>query len=100
MFPRPHSLMLNENPISLKTLLGKNTKTSTLDPPRLWAKGPANFSNSFGEAIWPARYVFLFKFRRVQVPGWLNQGLSMSTFVKTREMVVNYAREGRSQGKL
>ena len=40
------------------------------------------------------------KFRRVQVPGWLNQGLSMSTFVRTREMVVNYAREGRSQGKL
>ena len=35
------------------------------------------------------------KFRRVQVPGWLNQGLSMSTFVRTREMVVNYAREGR-----
>ena len=34
------------------------------------------------------------KFRRVQVPGWLNQGLSMSTFVRTREMVVNYAREG------
>ena len=29
------------------------------------------------------------KFRRVQVPGWLNQGLSMSTFVRTREMVVN-----------
>ena len=40
------------------------------------------------------------KFRRVQVPGWLNQGLSMSTFVRTREMVVNYAREGRSHGKL
>ena len=34
------------------------------------------------------------KFRRVQVPEWLNQGLSMSTFVRTREMVVNYAREG------
>ena len=43
---------------------------------------------------------FLFKFRRVQVPGLLNQGLSMSTFVRTREMVVNYAREGRSQGNL
>ena len=27
------------------------------------------------------------KFRRVQVPGLLNQGLSMSTFVRTREMV-------------
>ena len=33
----------------------------------------------------------------MQVPGWLNQGLSMSTFVRTREMVVNYAREGRSR---
>ena len=29
------------------------------------------------------------KFRRVQVPMWLNQGLSMSTSVRTREMVVN-----------
>ena len=29
-----------------------------------------------------------------------SQTLNMNTFVRTREMVMNYAREGRSQGKL